>query len=399
MAFTAPSRGFVTLYIVAIGGMFVSFMPLIMVLLPLKAAAAGGADRVALLSEAALIGAVAASLSNIVVGMLCDRTYRLRGTRRPWLAAGLAALVLAYAGFHLSDSPTSLLLAVVGLQVAINMGFSPIIAMMADEVPDAQKGLVAGLMGTGQPIGSLAGVLIVWAPGVDEGGRYLLLCAIIVAMVSPLLLLMRERRDTEPPAPATAATQRRWDFGRAWAARMLVQIAGSALATYGFYYFLSVIEGAPQVAGAPAERITAVMMAATLASLGGTVIAGHASDRTMRRKPFLAGAAVGMAAGLGIMALAKGMVLAAVGYVAAMTGMAVFLGVHAALAMQLLPSAAHRARDLGILNLTNTLPAVVAPALAWYLVAPGGGFAILLAALALLTLAGGAIVLTVASEA
>lgn len=399
MPFTAPSRGFVALYTVAIGGMFVSFMPLIMVLLPLKAAAVGGSDRVALLSEAALIGAVAASLANVAFGMLCDRTYRLKGTRRPWIAAGLAALVPAYAGFHLSDSPATLLLAVAGLQVAINMGFSPIIAMMADEVPDAQKGLVSGLMGTGQPIGSLAGVLIVAAPGLDEGGRYLLLCAIIVAMVAPLLLAMRERREPAAAPPRMAAVQRRWDFGRAWAARMLVQIAGSALATYGFYYFLSVMEGGGQAASAPADRIATIMLAATLAALAGTVIAGHASDRTMRRKPFLAAAAVAMAAGLGIMALAHGKAAAAGGYILAMSGMAVFLGVHAALAMQLLPSPAHRARDLGILNLTNTLPGIAAPALAWYLVPPHAGFGPLLATLALVTLAGGAIVLTVASEA
>lgn len=190
MPFTAPSRGFVILYTVAIGGMFVSFMPLVMVLLPLKAAAVSGPGRVTLLSEAALGGAVVASVANILFGMLSDRTYRLRGTRRPWIAASLAALMLGYAAFHLSAGPVSLLLAVAALQVAINMGFSPILAMMADEVPDAQKGLVGGLIGTGQPIGSFIAVVIVTAP-VSEAGRYVLLSAIIVAMVAPFLLLIR----------------------------------------------------------------------------------------------------------------------------------------------------------------------------------------------------------------
>lgn len=399
MPFTAPSRGFVILYTVAIGGMFVSFMPLVMVLLPLKAAAVSGPGRVTLLSEAALGGATVASFANILFGMLSDRTYRLSGTRRPWIAASLAALILSYAAFHLSASPVSLLLAVAMLQVAINMGFAPILAMMADEVPDAQKGLVGGLIGTGQPIGSFVAVLIVTAP-IGEAGRYVLLSAIIAAMVAPFLLLIRERGEADPlPHPVRQPSQRRRDFARAWAARVLVQVAGNALATYGFYYFMSVM-GEPREAasGAPAGFIATVMAAATVVALAMTVLVGKWSDRAMRRKPFLAVAAVAMAAGLGAMALARGPELAATGYILALSSMSVFLGIHSALAMQLLPSPRHRGRDLGILNLTNTLPAIVAPLLAFYLAPEIGGFGPLLVTLVLVTLAGGAVVLTVAGE-
>jgi MFS family permease len=396
MRVTAPSRGFVTLYIVAIAGMFVSFMPFVMVLLPLKVAAVTDHGRVELLSAAALSGAAVASVANIAFGMLSDRSYRLRGTRRGWIAAGLAALVLAYAGFHLSTDRTSLLLSVAGLQVAINMAFSPIMAMMADEVPDAQKGFVSGLMGTGQPIGSLAGAVLVGLPGLDDQARYLLLVAVVVAMVAPFLLLAGERRQPDTAeAPMRVASQRRWDFARAWAARMLVQVAGAALATYGFYYFMRITgETGPKGSG----PIAAIMAGATVAGLAATVIAGRLSDRTMRRKPFLAAGAVAMAAGLGTMALAKTVVPAVGGYVLAISGMSVFLGVHAALAMQLLPSPRHRGRDLGVLNLTNTLPAMVAPLLAVYLAPHEAGFGLLLTTLALLTLAGGAAILTVAGE-
>lgn len=399
MTFTAPSRGFIILYTVAIGGMFVSFMPLVMVLLPIKAAAVSGEGRVNLLSMAALGGATVASFANIVFGMLSDRTYRLRGTRRPWIAASLAALVLSYAAFHLSTTPASLLIAVAALQVAINMGFSPILAMMADEVPDAQKGLVGGLMGTGQPIGSFVAVVIVYAPGLDDAGRYLLLCAILVAMIAPFLLLIRERGEVEPAPTARQASQRRWDFARAWTARVLVQVAGNALGTYGFYYFMAVMgETGAKANGAPTRLIATVMATATIVALVLTVLVGKFSDRTMRRKPFLAAAAVAMAAGLGAMALAAGPGLAALGYIVALSSMSVFLGIHSALAMQLLPSPKHRGRDLGVMNLTNTLPAIAAPLLAFYLAPEHGGFAPLLVTLLVLTLAGGAVVLTVTGE-
>lgn len=399
MTFTAPSRGFVILYTMAIGGMFVSFMPLVMILLPLKAAAVSGDGRVNLLSEAALGGATVASFANILFGMLSDRTYRLRGTRRPWIAASLIALVIAYAAFHLSSTPLSMLIAVAMLQIAINMGFSPLLAMMADEVPDSQKGLVGGLLGTGQPIGSFVAVVIVYAPGLDDAGRYVLLCAIFVAMIAPLILLVRERGGDMVPVPARQAAQRRWDFARAWTARVLVQVAGNALGTYGFYYFMSVMgETGAQANGAPTRLIATVMAVATIVALILTVLVGKFSDRTMRRKPFLAFAAVAMAEGLGAMALAQGPGLAAVGYIIALSSMSVFLGIHSALAMQLLPSPGHRGRDLGVMNLTNTLPAIAAPLLAFYLAPEHGGFAPLLMTLVMLTLAGGAVVLTVTGE-
>jgi MFS family permease len=180
---------------------------------------------------------------------------------------------------------------------------------------------------------------------------------------------------------------------------VLVQVAGNALATYGFYYFMSVMgEPGATASGAPAGLIATVMAAATIVALVMTVLAGKWSDRAMRRKPFLAVAAVAMAAGLGAMALARGPELAAAGYILALSSMSVFLGIHSALAMQLLPSPQHRGRDLGVMNLTNTLPAIAAPLLAFYLAPEHGGFAPLLVTLLVVTLAGGAVVLTVTGE-
>ena len=74
-----------------------------------------------------------------------------------------------------------------------------------------------------------------------------------------------------------------------------------------------------------------------------------------------------------------------------------FLALHAAFAMQLLPTPAHRGRDLGLLNLTNTLPALLGPLLAWMLATPRDFSAVLLV-LAALTLAGGLAMLGVRSR-
>lgn len=382
MRFLSPGRGFVLLYALAYAGVFVSFMPVIMVLLPLKAAAVGGEDRVTLLSAIALGGALVASFANIAFGILSDRTRRTSGTRRPWIGLGLALLIVAFGMLHLSNDPVGLLVTVALWQVALNILFSAMLAVMADEIPDAQKGTVAGLMGVAQPLGSLAAVLVT-LPGLgEEVARYAVLTLLFTAMMLPFLLFAREG---SAPMAAPEETRGRWsDFGLSLAARMLLQVAGNGLSTYGYYYFLA-------VPGAHGERAIVIVMAgATLVAVALTVASGWASDRMMRRKPFLAGAAVAMAGGLAVMAGTPSWTLAVLGYGAALAGLSVFLATQSALSMQLLPSPDHAGRDLGVLNLANTIPAMIAPMLVLALAKDDAHSAALWLTMAAVTLAGGA---------
>ncbi|TGX54146.1 MFS transporter [Sphingomonas gei] len=401
---TSPfrSRGFIVVYALAYAGLFVSFIPFVSVLLPLKVTAVADAEhRVALLGAAALGGAAVASVANLVFGALSDRTYRDRGTRRPWILAGLALLILAYALFHGSEDAIQMLVSVGLLQIAINMMFAPLGAIMADEVPDAQKGLVAGLMGAAHPFSSLVAVGVTLHALGTQGVRYALLCALIALLVAPLLLFLRERGDPLPEPPPALRIRRGADFARIWIARMLVQIAGNGLSTYGLFYFLAVLgQKIPDrhQAEAASEGVATIFSAVTIVALALTIAAGRLSDLKMRRKPFLAGAALLMAAGLAIMAAAPNWAVAALGFGAAISGMSVFLALQSALAMQLLPSPLHRGRDLGILNLTNTLPAMVAPLLALALSPDKTGYAAWLLILALGVLAGGAAAMTIRTQ-
>jgi MFS family permease len=93
-----------------------------------------------------------------------------------------------------------------------------------------------------------------------------------------------------------------------------------------------------------------------------SLVSGRLSDRTGLRKPFvMAGSAV---QGLGLFVVAAadsyGMLLAGVALVGMGQGM--YNGVDLALVTEVLPDRAqHAAKDLGLLNIANTLPQVVAP--------------------------------------
>jgi len=211
----------------------------------------------------------------------------------------------------------------------------------------------------------------------------------MLALIVPLLL----SRFSNPPDPLglqTAAPRRttaRADFALLWLARLFIQVAGSVMFAFLIYYFQT-LPDAPSDAGV--ARLSALTL---LIAFPVALAFGRLSDRLGPRKPFLVVAAAAAAVGLGLMASQTALTSAAAGYALFGCGSAVFLALHSGYAMQLLPSPARRGRDLGVLNLANTLPSVIAPALAIWLV-PGRGFGPLLAALTALTvLAGGCILL------
>lgn len=371
-------------------GGVVAYVPLLTLLLPGKMALLAGEARVEWLGAATLAGAVAASLANIAAGWASD----VIGTRRLWAGAGLCLTVVSYAPLHAAASPSSLVIAVVLYQVALNTLLSPIAAWAADTVPDRRKGLLGGLFGAGPAIGAVAGV-IATMPGLAQDWMPMAAtCALVVALIAPLLLL-RTRGYPDAPSPDAAPPRRsgaRTDFALLWTARLLVQIAGSVLFVFLLYYF----QGLP---GAPSQVDVARLVAFSLLfSFPVALASGRLSDLLGPRKPFLFAALMMAAGGLAVMACATRLGPAAIGYALFGCGSAVFLSLHSGYAMQLLPAPARRGRDLGVLNLGNTLPSVMAPLLALWLV-PAHGFEPLLAALAALVMLSGLCVLLVRRDA
>jgi MFS family permease len=129
-----------------------------------------------------------------------------------------------------------------------------------------------------------------------------------------------------------------------------------------------------------------VLVCAVPASL----VLGRWSDRHGRPILPLAGCAVLCAAGLLVMAASESLTQAIAGYVLFGLAAAIFLSLHSSQTLRVLPAPQHRGRDLGVFNLTNTLPAMVMPWLTVLLV-PGLGYAALFVLFAGLSLASAAL--------
>lgn len=377
---------FLILYALAWGGGVIAYVPLLTLVLPIKIEAMAAGDKVALLSLTTLLGAVVASGVNIAIGMASDRSVLGPRGRRPWIAAGLGLTLGSYGLVHVSTTATTIVLAVMAFQAALNLMLAPLSALVADEVPDHQKGLIGGLMGAVYTFGALSGIVVTASPRLDEAAQLGIIGGLVIATMLPFLLVSR-RRGPIVPVPALtplAGGLRRDALVRVWIARLLVQIAGSILFAYLLFYFQTVDRtglglSPPELS----RRVAWLAGSVTVLLVPLAIAAGRLSDAVRSRKPFLVGSAAMITVGLALMALLPQWAPAATGYVLFACGVALFLAVQGAYAMQLLMNPRHRGRDMGILNLTNTLPALVAPSLAW-LMADKGDFTALLLLLAAL---------------
>ncbi|UVO49731.1 MFS transporter [Sphingomonas sp. SUN019] len=389
LAASRRSTAFLLTYALAYAGGVISYLPLLSLLLPLKIERVAGEARIDVLTGSVIAGALAASVSNIVFGILSDRAVARGGGRRRGMAIGIVATAASYIGISLATSPSTVILSVVIFQLAVNALLAPLMAIMADEIPDAQKGVAGGLLALGAPVASGVSALLIGTAMLGDAARFAIVPAAVAACLAPLLLTRAVRAD-EPAIIPERMLHR--DLLTAWGARLLVQVAGTVLSLYLLYYFESVAPDIPPDILAP--RIGHLLTIAFILPLPIAILLGRLSDRTGRRKPFLLAAAAVAALGIFGMAIADDWTEGAAGFCVYAIGSAVFLALHSAFAMQLLPSPEHRGRDLSLLNLTNTLPALLGPMLAWLLATPRDFDAVMLM-LAVLTLGGGVAILAV----
>lgn len=368
---------FLLLYSLAVVGGAIAYVPLLTILLPARVEAVAGPDSVTWLAYTAFAGAVAASLANIAFGWLSDRS----GNRRDWIAGGLAgsSILLVLLGEVIGNLPL-MITVLVAWQICLNMMLGPLAAWAGDVVPDRQKGTLGGLLAFAPAIGGLSGTLVT-LPGLAEADtRLWLVAGLTVACVLPVLLLGRPKPFPELMEPAQAeatdpAAPKQQIVARMWLARLLVQVAEAALFAYLYIWLRSI---SPEIRDNEAAQVFGLVL---LASVPLTLLVGRWTDRVNR--PILP---LGMAAGicaiaLLIMAAADTLALALAGYALFGLMAAMFLALHSAQTLRVLPRPQSRGRDLGLFNLTNTVPSLIMPGLTLAMI-PVFGFAGLFALLA-----------------
>jgi MFS family permease len=387
----AGSR-WITLLSLANLGLWMGYFGPLQVLLPNQIEDIAGDGKTTALGIVTGLGALVAVIAGPVAGALSDATTARTGRRHTWIVAGAligAAGLVALTGVH---SIVGVALGWCLAQAGLNVLQAGLTAIVPDQTPVSQRGLVSGWIGLTQSVGVVAGVLLVTV----AGGGYVAIAVVVVVLALPFVL------STGDPLPAKAArfalrgtfTWHGGDFAWAFGTRFLVQL-GNAMATLYLLYFLR-----DKVHYANAEDgLTILIVVYTLATVLTVVIGGVISDRTGKRKPSVIISGYVMAAATVILAVWPTWPGALTAAVILGLGFGVYLSVDQALITQVLPSAEDRARDLGVINIANSAPQVLGPALAFPIVTYLGGYPVLFLVVAVITVVGSILVTRIRSVA
>jgi MFS family permease len=373
-------RGFIARYAAAYMGTSLMLVAPLLVTLALKVnALVGPAHAAGSLALVTGVGSLLALVANPLFGKLSDRTTSSLGMRRPWMLVGLGGGCLGILVVAVAPNVGVLLVGWCVAQVFFNALLAVMAAVLPDQVPTGQRGLVSGVLGICLPIASVSGTFLVQLFTGAEFAMFLAPCALGGIFVLLFAFTLDDRRLTAGSKPAWSLGEfastfyvnprRHPDFAWVFVSRFLFVLAYAFLTTYQAYYLLHQI-GSTQ-ADVPRQIFLGTLTQSVILVCA-SLIAGRLSDRTGRRKVFVVTAAIVYGLAMFLVAVASSFNGFLVGVAISGLGFGTYMAVDLALVADVLPGDAH-AKDLGVLNIANALPFSVAPALAPAVLAVGGG--------------------------
>lgn len=367
-------------------GLWMAQLVPIQVLLPLQIAAHNTSDDwIASLVSFGVVTAIAGAFTVItypLVGALSDRTVSRYGRRRPWILAGILLIAVGLAALGLQDD----LVGIVVFWTVATIGFcvasAALTAVLADAVPQNQRGLVSGWISAPNALGILLGMVLVTAVFTTTPTGYLSLGVAAVVCALPFLAILRDVPLTREEAAllprltlrsiggALWVNPRRFpDFGWTITSRVLINF-GNTIATTMLLYFFTFDLRLSDPTGFLLST-TLLYMAVTVAA---SILLGKLSDVLGRRRVFVLAAGAAQALAAILLAIAPGVPSAIVGAVVLGLGQGCFFAVDQALATQVLPDAESRGKDVGIMNIAFAVPQSFGPLLGAGAVVLFGGF-------------------------
>jgi MFS family permease len=373
--------GWIFRFTLAFIGTNLVFLAPLLVTLPLKVNALVGIDQAPnSLAFVAGIGAALAIFANPLFGRMSDRTTSRFGMRRPWMLTGLAGGSLGILVIALAPSIPVVVVGWCLAQVFFNALLAALVAVIPDQVPVAQRGVASGLVGICLPIASVSATFLVKL----FAGNELAMLLVPSAIGGLFVVLFAATLDDRRLAPADRPTwslrefagtfyvnpRKNPDFAWAFASRFLFVLAYAFLVTYLAYFLLQQIGSAET--DVPQQIFLGTLLQSALL-IAASLVGGKLSDRTGRRKVFVFSASIVYGAALFVLAIASSFNGFLVGMAISGLGFGLYFAVDLALVLDVLPSKADAAKDLGVFNMAGAVPFALAPAIAPLILAVGGG--------------------------
>ncbi|MGW6504192.1 MFS transporter, partial [Nonomuraea angiospora] len=339
------------------------------------------AASAAALGMALSVSAVSSVVSQPIAGMLSDRTRtRFLGRRNVWIFG--AGIVGALGLVAMSQLTSTIAIAITwaAMMWPLNATQASLTAVLPERVPQRLRGSMSGVLGAAGMVGAYAGVALAGLSQ-DLFMGYLLVAGLFLLLTQIFALTTRDRPAPEPDArtaPGDEAGGTRLglrgtpDYWWAFTGRFLLIFGYFSVSSFQLYILRDHI-GLGDIDRA-ATTLVAISGLGTLLSLAFALLGGWISDKTGRLRLF-----VGLSS---LMFVPAGLVyllvptLTGAWVATAVTGAAfgVYMAVDQALITRVLPGVGNAGRDLGIMNIANAGPQIIAPSVAGAVVGATGDY-------------------------
>jgi MFS family permease len=369
-------------------GFWMAWLVPVQLLLPNQMAAVDAAHKVRDFGITNGVAGAVALIALPVAGALCDHTRSRFGRRRVWMAAGVVVLALSLAATGAQHSWVGVMICWAFASLGFSIASAGLFAAVADQVPVNQRGIISGAIFGPQALGLLVGLVLLTEVVTGTGGGYVVLTIAVIAASLPFVLRYRESAASgSSPVTARGLAEAMWvsprrypDFAWAFGGRVMVNIGNALGTTYLLYFFTNDLH-----LKHPDTALLIVVAIYLVFTLLATYTGGSISDRTGRRRVFVAVASVLQGIAALLLVLWPSFTTTEIAGAFLGAGYGAFLSVDQALVTQVLPDASSRAKDLGIMNIGNNVPQALAPLAAALIIDQLGGYRTLFGAAGLCT--------------
>ncbi|MGO4587526.1 MFS transporter [Paenarthrobacter sp. 2TAF44] len=314
-----------------------------------------------------------------IIGIWSDRTRSRFGRRAPFIFLGTG---VGLAGLVVMGLAPNLLLVGAGWVLGMSgwsISGAAIQNLMADKLPDGQRGRVSALTSLMTQIAPVLGIGVAYAvssntllvfvvPGVI-GAVLLALFPLIKPEGSSKNITVDNRVTFRSVIASYGFSIRKYpDFAWNWLGRFVFFMGLYFNTTFGTFFYA-------QRLGLPVREVAGVVatigMLGVVAAAAGALLGGFLSDKLKRRRLFVLIAAVLFVGGALAEAFAWSLPQLIIGAILMQTAIAVFATVDQAIVFAILPNRTETARYMAVVAFAQKIPSAVAPLVASVIITIG----------------------------
>ncbi|WP_375104385.1 MFS transporter [Paenibacillus sp. RS8] len=366
---------------IGFGLMLMGFLTTGALLIPIKVMAIHPEGYAASYGLVAGISAFFALISNPIGGAISDRSTVSFGRRRLWILLGslLGSLCIMY--IYYAKTVLGVVIGWSAAQFFFNFSWAAYTALIPDQVEESKRGTMSGIFGILMPLFLTLGMILIQIlNNTTDFVKFATFAAIgIIGPVISLFLIKEGKVEfvkknnnstgsfVEKITKIYPSPKKFPEFTWALFSKFLLMLG------YCSMFYLTIMLGArmhmdsAQITSTYANIMIFGNIFTVIASLFGGVL----SDKVRKQKIFLYISSVILAIGI-LLYLIPNVNAFYVAAIVCAIGGGCFMAVDTAMVARVLPNKEDTAKDFGIMNVANTLPQSIVPAIGPLLLAIGG---------------------------